>query len=271
MRNLLTHLFLAAAFSTSWIGVQAQLPSSVDISLEHDAGNQALLVSLRANDNPFDGVVSLVFTIRWPESSAATLGIGSSPWCPAPSVAFPVAPTSMVTPGTGYKYRTWTVVGLALLGAIEDDGGCEQSLLADEWTVVYSIPINNDPGGTAFEVSEDAWTEDNNRSYFISGAGVNVTGAVISGSTESTVIEASGGSTLVLQPNPAANDLMVSGSGMNGAWRTEVLDAAGRVALGASGAQWPIRLDVSTLPNGAYTLVVSGSQSIHTTPLLIAR
>lgn len=177
----------------------------------------------------------------------------------------------MVTPGTGYKYRTWTVVGLALLGAIEDDGGCDQSLLADEWTVVYAIPINNDPGGTTFEISEDTWTEDNNRSYFISGAGLNVTGAVISGSTQSTAITAAGRSTLALQPNPASNELVVLAPMMDGAWQTEVIDAAGRVALRANGSQWPIRLDVSTVPVGAYTLVITGVQAVQTSPLFISR
>lgn len=253
----------------------AQLPTGVDITLEHDAGNQQLLVKLRANDYSFDQLLSsCVFTVRWPDSSPATLGLGSSAWCPAPSVAFPVAPSSTQTPGTGYKYRTWTSVGLTLLGDLFDDGGCEQSLPADEWVTVYQIPISNDPGGTSFEIADDQWTSDNNRSYFISLAGISMTppGVIITGPTAAGVPSPSVTPTLTLHPNPAS-DLVLAQfpsdkpTNLNGS----ITDTAGRIVLTLSNLKPGSPIDVSGLPSGAYHMTLSAVDRSLGAPLIIAR
>ncbi|MBK8228157.1 MAG: T9SS type A sorting domain-containing protein [Flavobacteriales bacterium] len=249
----------------------AQLPTSVDISLDHDPGNQMLHVRFRANDFSFNELLSsVVFTIRWPESSTATLGFGASPWCPSPSVAFPVTPSSMQTPGNGYKYRTWTSIALVAIGDLIDDGGCEQSLPADEWEIVYDIPISNDPGGTAFEIAADQWTLDNNRAYFVSLNGVDATGAIFSTSTGSAIPEAATGFTI--QPNPANQFIALSSpEGTSGLWQAEVFDAAGRSAMLANGQHWPAVIDVKSLMPGSYSAVLSVNGSLRTERFIIAR
>ena len=56
-------------------------PTSVDIDLVQGASANQLDVRLRANTTSFNEVISnLVFTIRYVDTSPATLGVGSSGW-----------------------------------------------------------------------------------------------------------------------------------------------------------------------------------------------
>lgn len=262
-------------YAIAWLvagAAAAQLPTTVDAKWIHDAPANAIRISLRANGMGFDGVISnLVFTIRWPESSPATLGIGSAAWCPSPSVAFPVVPTSMVAPGNGYKYRTYYSVGLAALGATEDDGGCGQSLPADEWVEVYAIPVNNDPGDTFFEVADDDFTQVDNRAYFISLNGIASTGAIIGFSTSSQA-EPTGRMAPAVFPNPATHESrLVLPAEWIGAWRATVLDAAGRAMCRFSGADSAVPVVCEGLVNGAYVLRIEGEAGMVSAPFLVER
>ncbi|MBK6342674.1 MAG: T9SS type A sorting domain-containing protein [Flavobacteriales bacterium] len=250
----------------------AQLPTNVDISLDHDPANQLLRVRFRANDLSFNELLSsVVFTIRWSESSTATLGFGASPWCPSPSVAFPVTPSSVQTPGNGYKYRTWTSIALVALGDLIDDGGCEQSLPADEWVIVHEIPISNDPGGTAFEIAADQWTLDNNRAYFVSLNGVDATGSIFNSSTGFSYPE-SATTGFTIQPNPANQFITLSlPERTAGLWQAEVFDAAGRSTMLSNGQHWPAVIDVKSLKPGVYSATISVSGSLRTERFIIAR
>lgn len=264
--------FVAIAFS-SWLPLKAQLPTSVDIGLQHDAGNQLLRVSLRANDLAFSSLLSnLVFTVRWQESSAATLAFGSGAWCPPPSVSFPMSASAAVTPGNGYHYRTWTAIGLASLGDLVDDGGCEQSLPADAWVEVYAIPVNNDPGGTIFEIADDAYANDNNRGYFVSLEGIDRTGGIFSFSTE--VMEAAPAQAMdvILQPNPANafTTLVCSDATSSAAW-IEVIASDGRTVMSLSAWRSGTTLDISALETGAYRVRISDGTRIQVQPLIVAR
>jgi len=249
----------------------AQLPTSVDISMQHDVANQMLRINLRANDLAFSSLLSnLVFTVRWPESSTATLAFGSSAWCPLPSVALPMAGSAALAPGNGYRYRTWTSIGLATLGAIEDEGGCSQSLPADEWVEVYAIPINNEPGGTVYDIADDDYVNDNNRAYFISLEGVDRTGDIFTFSTEAAGGDDVQAPSLLLQPNPADASVTLSGPGaVNGSVRVRVIASDGRMMIDQNAARFPFTFDVSGLAGGVYNVIVEGGESVRTVPLII--
>ncbi|MFN3875269.1 MAG: T9SS type A sorting domain-containing protein [Flavobacteriales bacterium] len=265
-RTLLTATWLVAG------AAGAQLPGSVDITMAHDPAGDMLYLSLRANGAYFSQVLSnLVFTIRWPDSSPATLGAGYSAWCPPPSVAFPVAPTAMLAPGNGFNYRTYVSVGLAQLGDLADDGGCEQGMPADEWVEVYAIQVNGDPGGTLFEIADDEFVQENNRSYFVSLNGIAVTGGIIGLSTPSPAgpMERSA---LAVHPNPAATGArLVIPAGWDGAWQASVLDAAGRVVARFSGSGPSASLDCSWLTSGRYIIRLDGQQGAVAAPFSVMR
>lgn len=248
----------------------AQLPV-VDISLEHDAANNQVKVYLRANDYDFGEVMSsLVFTVRWPEASAATLAVGTSPWCPPPSSAFNLAPSPAVTPGNGYRYRTWISVGLSMLADSPDDGGCGQTLLPGDWVHIFTINVNGDPGGTEFVIAEDAFTQGDNRSYYISLNGVDSTGSVFTFTTEVAAETASPAADFRIAPNPAAAGswatVVVDGEGP---WALEVIDAAGRAVRSEAGSQWPPRLFTAGLPSGMYAVRLIAANKAGTSPLVI--
>ncbi|MBK9512827.1 MAG: hypothetical protein IPO05_04190 [Flavobacteriales bacterium] len=170
LRNLLPGLFLAGLLAPSATLAQ---PTTVDIDLVQGPTANQLDVRLRANGASFTEVISnLVFTVRWPSTSPATLSIGSSPWC-ASNQAFPLGPSAQVTNGS-FKYRTYTSVGNAQIGWLIDDGGCEQSLPADTWVTVFRINVNNNTGCTPFNITNDAFTLADNRDFFISLNGQQV-------------------------------------------------------------------------------------------------
>lgn len=253
---------------------QAQLPTSVDISMEHDQQANQLKISLRANDAPFGEVLSnLVFTVRWPASSPATLGAGSSAWCPPPSSAFLCSPTATITPGNGFKYRTWNSIGLALLSDLVDDGGCEQTLPADDWVQVLLINITNDPGSTAFDIADDQYANENNRGYYLSLNGQARTGSIYSFSTGTAPATVEGeAEAWAIHPNPASDRVLIALPGhVQAPWKATVLDASGRIALQASGMALGGPLDVSGLACGRYLLQLSASDWTGRTPLIVAR
>jgi hypothetical protein len=241
----------------------------VDVSLEHDGANNQVKVFLRANDFDFGGVLSnLVFTVRWPESSPATLGIGSSLWCPAPSQAFNPGPTTAVAPGNGYRYRTWSSVGLANLSEVQDDGGCDQVLLADQWIQVLTINVNNDPGGTDFIIADDDFTGADNRGFYVSLNGVPVTGAIYTFSTNNGMVDRQGG-LLRIAPNPAHGAIRAELAGTEGPWRAELLDASGRSAGQWRGMGHSLVLDAGDHAAGRYTLRITTAEGVAAAPLVI--
>ncbi len=235
------------------------LPTNVDICMQQDVGASVLRISLRANDQSFGDVLSgLVFTIRWSEASNSTLGAGTSAWC-VPSQAFQPGPSAQVAPGNGYKYKTWTSTGFALLSELVDNGGCGQTLLADTWTEVLAIPVNN-PGSTFFELIDDDFTSSDNRDYFISLNGLwiadgdTLTGSVCSSSTSlSEVGEESVGVSAF--PNPTAGPVRITLARSVGATGYELVDAAGRsVRSGGLNGATAFDLDLGGCAAGVYQL-----------------
>ncbi|MBK9175650.1 MAG: T9SS type A sorting domain-containing protein [Flavobacteriales bacterium] len=248
----------------------AQFPL-VDVSLEHDQANDQLKISLRANDFDFGDIVSnMVFTVRWLESSPATLGFGTSEWCPSPTTALPLAPSAMVTPGNGFKYRTWNAIGLAALSEIQDNGGCGQTLLADTWTQVFTIAVNNDLGGTVFTIAEDQYAIDNNRTFYVSLNGQPSTGSVYTFSTMVAPIAPQSHHVLSLWPNPSTGLVMVDWSAHAPAiMGLEVLDATGRVVRRWGAIPPPRTLDLQGIGAGAYYVRAIAGEEVFQAPLVL--
>lgn len=261
-------VLLALALSTP---ASAQIPF-VDILMEHDDANDQLRVFLRANDYDFGELVSSIsFTVRWPEASTATLSFGSSAWCPYPNSAFQPTPAAMITPGNGFKYRNWTFFGTgAFLVHITDDGGCDNTLLSNTWIEVVTIPVNNDPGGTVFEIAADQYATDNNLLYFISLNGEGRTGAVFSGTT--AVVETEPVPVpFTVFPNPAATATTITfNEGNAGTFTVELVDASGRTVSRTRGSGTIVMEMIDHAP-GAYQLKVTGDEGSWSRPLVIQR
>ncbi|MBS1940401.1 MAG: hypothetical protein JST38_05940, partial [Bacteroidetes bacterium] len=62
----------------------------------------------------------------------------------------------------------------------EFDGGCALSIPPETWFTITTIPVGG-TACTAFTLGNDAYTAANNRNFYISMAGVNITGNVVSG------------------------------------------------------------------------------------------
>jgi len=153
------------------------LPSSVDVRLVQGNGSDELLVQIKANSTaPFGGIFSaLTVTIRYDASSGASLGAGSS-FCNAWSAFTP----SPVVVNNGTAYRTYNGFGLNRMEDPPFDGGCGLSIPAGTWFTITTIPVTG--SCTGFILGNDAYTQVENRDYYISMGGYNVTGQVLSGS-----------------------------------------------------------------------------------------
>ncbi len=281
-RALLTILGCSSLLLLNEARAQA-LPSTVDICMLQDVGAGVLRVSLRANDQDFGQVLSgLVFTIRWPESSTATLSVGSSAWCP-PSQAFQPGPSATVAPGNGYKYKTWTSTGFQLLSEIFDNSGCEQTLLADTWTEVLVIPISNDPLVTFFELVNDDYTAlpEVNRNFFVSlnGEQLNDIGDPLTGTTcsQSTRVPVTALSDVpfTITPNPTTGDLLFTLSDASEAEGIVISDATGREVLRTMfrPVNGPIRqhIDLRDQAPGAYVLRFLAKDRSYTRTIILQR
>ena len=153
------------------------LPSSVDIRLVQGSSPSQLLIQIKLHSAaPFGGIFSaLTVTIRYDEASGAALGAGTS-FCNAWSAFSP----SPVVVDNGIAYRTYNGFGLNRLEDSEFDGGCGLSLPVETWFTITTIPV----GGSvcaAFTLGNDAYTHAENRDYYISMAGIDVTGVVDGG------------------------------------------------------------------------------------------
>jgi len=281
MKHLFFSSILVCGLLRPWTGASAQDFPIVDISLQHDAVNEQLHISLRANQFAFGEIVSnLVFTIRWPGSSPATLSFGSSAWCPAPSQGLPLGPSAQVAPGNGFNYRTWSSVGQAWLSAPLDDSGCGQVLPADAWVEVFTIPVVNDLGGTVFEIADDQFALDDNRSYYISlngesitGNGESITGEIYSFST-GTVQRDEPVLAISLLPNPT-NGVVILTAAVQSATplAIEVYDPAGRGILktlrpSVIGTHRET-IDMSTFSDGVYMVQVRVGDQISQHRLVV--
>ena len=168
---LLASLALPAAAQTDI------LPSSVDVRLVQGSASDQLLVQVKLHSaGTFGGILSaMTVTIRYDASAGGTLG-GGATFCNAWS-SFP--PSSVVV-NSGTAYRTYNGFGLNRLEDPAFDGGCAMSLPVETWFTITTIPVGG-TGCTAFTLGNDAFTGSDNRDFYISMNGQDVTGQVVGG------------------------------------------------------------------------------------------
>lgn len=167
----------------AFTGSRAQtdiLPTSVDLRLMQGADTDQLMVQIKTHSTAdFGGILSaLTITIRYDATSGATLGNGTS-FCNAWS-PFPPSPTVV---NAGMAYRTYNGFGANRLEDPLGNGGCATSLVPEQWFTVTTIAVSG-TGCTAFTLGNDDWTAANNRDFYLSMAGQNVTGAVLGGAVD---------------------------------------------------------------------------------------
>ncbi len=150
--------------------VSAQIPTTVDIDLADNPSADSLEVRLRANGAGFqDLVTGLTFTISWPSTSAATLGLRTMPCFDG----IPLSPTAQVTDGAFY-YVTYNAFSVSLLS-----DACPGAVWpADEWVVLMRVKVNGLDGCIPFNVVNDAFTATENRDFYISLNGLEKTGVI---------------------------------------------------------------------------------------------
>lgn len=152
------------------------IPSSVDMRLvQGDSTDQLLLqLKIHSTDN-FGGVLSAItVTIRYDPTSGASLGPSTSFcdfWSP-----FPPSPPAL---NAGVAYCTFNGFGFNRLENSAANGGCATALVPEQWFTVTTILVVG--SCTAFTLGNDAWTGANNRDYYLSMNGNDVTGAIIGG------------------------------------------------------------------------------------------
>ena len=180
MRYLRTRSLILLLVAVPFGGAQAQtdaIPSSVDIRMVTGATDNQLQVQLRTNGTAnFGGILSaLTVTIRYDAASGLSLGLATS-FCNAWS---PFPPSQLLV-NNGIAYRTYNGFGVNRLEDPVEDGGCGTSLVPGTWFTVASIPVIGS-GCTVFTLGNDVFTDQQNRSYYVSMGGWNVTGTVVGG------------------------------------------------------------------------------------------
>ncbi|MGV9012017.1 MAG: beta strand repeat-containing protein [Flavobacteriales bacterium] len=177
--NAVRH-FLFVLSLLPFTGSRAQtdiLPTSVDVRLMQGADPDQLVVQIKTHSTAdYGGIISaLTITVRYDATSGATLGNGTS-FCNAWS-PFPPSPTVV---NAGMAYRTYNGFGANRLEDPLGNGGCATSLVPEQWFTITTIAVLG-TGCTAFTLGNDDWTAANNRDFYLSMAGQNVTGAVLGG------------------------------------------------------------------------------------------
>src|SRR5690606_29657386 len=80
----------------------------------------------------------------------------------------------------GVAYRTYNGFGINRLEDPVFDGGCATTIPAGTWFTITAIPVSGG-GCTGFTLGNDAFTLAENRDYYISMAGLDITGQVLGG------------------------------------------------------------------------------------------
>lgn len=146
--------------------------ATVDLKMER-VNTSGLRVSLRNNGPTFGNLVSsIVFTLRWPAAMEAVPGVNTL-GCEGGMMVTESGP--IVVDG-GFQYQTYVAFGMATL-----QNTCPDHLLnSGEWRELCVIIVENQGATcTGYEIVNDGFTQGNNRNYYISFGGSDVTGSII--------------------------------------------------------------------------------------------
>lgn len=255
--TFLSFLFFCAALlpGTLW----AQLPT-VDIGMA-PLEDGRLEVRLRPDEN-FSGLfAALVFTVRYPEASLASLGEFTAVASGQVSGVYPDL-SGDVQYADGYAYATFAGFGLSTTNP---------SWTAGTEIILGHFAVNNGPG--VFTLINDDWTGANNADYYVSLNGEEQTGIIYELSTGiGAGIEEAGAIEFFAAPGAMHGVLRMDGQEA-GTAHAELIDAKGRlvhswnVSVGA-GANI-IELRSPWVSSGLYRLRVQTPRTVFAAPWLI--
>jgi hypothetical protein len=255
IRSFVLSLGLAAILEP----LSAQLPS-VDITMVPLADGR-LEVRLRPDGN-FTGIFSaLVFTIRYPESSIATLGEFQTMGGNQFSGLFPELSGDVQYAG-GYAYATYAGLGFATTNP---------SWSAGEM-VFGHFPVINGPG--AFSLINDGWTATHNADYYVSLGGTERPDGVIYETTTEVPEHRNSTEAFIFQAAPGSNtgSLTVESLGA-GILNLQLIDANGRIVQQWRKAISPgsnrFTLEATDVATGTYRLRSTVDDKVHGTTWFI--
>lgn len=249
-------LLLALPFTCA-LGATA---NTVDITMRPN-GNGGVDVKVRPTEHFEDIVSTLVFTIRWDASSDAHLGTLTQD--ALAGVYLPIIKSDIETDAGGYRYQIFSGMGFTPMHAVSATWEAGQ-----EYTVA-TIPVE---GSASFTLINDAWTDENNGTYYLSLGGTPATGIIYD---LSTGIQAGDGLAvgIDIQPNPADKECVVMVDAESARpVDMELFDAAGKrvwakhVALSAG--RNAETLDLSGYGKGVYMLRLTSDKDVATRRLV---
>lgn len=259
MRTVLRSLFI----SSLMIGSVCHLHAAVmDITMVPGQNND-LEVRVRTDQNFNEVFSSIVFTVRWSNSSGANLGTLQQDGLQQDVANINTSGPEQVE--ANYRYQVYAGFGFSVLTDIgfSFSGGQE--------FVVCRIPVLN--AVDVFSIVNDSWTAGNNADYYVSLNGSNSTGVIYDTSTGVEQGPAFAG-LLTIWPNPAVDRItvMLETNDGEGPVELDLISSTGQLVLttrlplvGGKGAQV---LDLRAIDPALYLLRARSAKGVRTVSVL---
>jgi hypothetical protein len=233
---------------------------SVDITMVPNGGG-GLDVKVRPTEHFEDIVSTLVFTIRWDATSDAHLG--NITQGAAISAYLPLTKSDDELDAGGQRYQIFSGMGFTPIHALSTEWNAGQEI------TVATIPVE---GSASFTVINDAWTLENNGTYYVALGGVNSTGNIYD---MSTGIAAGDGLRvgLDIQPNPAEKECTLTIDAEEArAVDMEIFSPTGQLLLtkriALSAGRTTEKIDLEAYTSGVYMLRLRSDKDTMTRRLV---
>jgi hypothetical protein len=259
MRTVLRSLFI----SSLMIGSSCHLHAAVmDITMVPGQNND-LEVRVRTDQNFNEVFSSLVFAVRWSNSSGANLGSVQQDGLQQDVTNLNSSGPEQVD--GNYRYQVYAGFGFSVLNDVgfAFSGGQE--------FVLCHIPVLN--AVDVFSIVNDTWTAGNNADYYVSLNGSNSTGVIYDTSTGVEQGPALAGQ-LSVWPNPAGERITVTLETKDGEGpvQLELIGSNGQLVMSTrlqmvvgKGSQV---IDLRAIDPAVYLLRASTAKGARTVPLI---
>lgn len=233
---------------------------NVDMTMQPN-GNGGVDIKLRPTEHFEDIVSTVVFTIRWDASSDAHLGAITQD--ALAGVYLPIIKSDVETDAGGYRYQIFSGMGFTPMHDV-----AAQWEAGQEYTVA-TIPIS---GSASFTVLNDAWTTENNGTFYVSLGGLPSTGIIYDLSTGIAAGDGLGVG-IDIQPNPADKECTVTvDADMARPVDMELFNPAGQIVWAKHVTLIAGRntqtLDLTPYDQGVYMLRLRGEKDMATRRLI---
>ncbi len=259
MHTVLRSLLACAAVVISAVPADAAV---MDITMLPGQNND-IEVRVRTDQSFNEVFSSLVFTVRWSNSSGADLG--NIQQLPIEQDVMNINASGPVQVDGNYRYQVYAGFGFSIL----NDVGFAFS--ASQEFVLCRIPVVN--AMDVFSIVNDTWTAGNNADYYVSLNGANATGVIYETSTGVQQGPALAGE-LSVWPNPTGDRLTVSlGTGVEeGPVELELIAPDGQLLLRSrmqlSAGKGTQVLDLRGLDAAVYLLRARSEKGARTVPVV---